>query len=89
MSSLEPGSWPPNWLQGNAAKIKKNSRQQFNGFLTQYCKLIVKIENVMESLESLVMRLSEAALAGNINHQDHLPGELRELDLGHKYWGEN
>ena len=43
----------------------------------------------MESLESLVMRLSEAALAGNINHQDHLPGELRELDLGHKYWGEN
>ena len=43
----------------------------------------------MESLESLVMRLSEAALAGNINHQDHLPGELRELDLGQKYWGEN
>ena len=35
----------------------------------------------MESLEPLVMRLCEPALAGNIHHQHRLAGELGEENL--------
>ena len=35
----------------------------------------------MKSFEALVMRLSEAALAGNIHHQHRLAGELGEENL--------
>ena len=38
----------------------------------------------MKSFEALVVRLCEAALAGNIHHQHSLARVIRKIDLTHK-----
>ena len=82
ISSLEPGSWPPNWLQGKA-RISKSLWVvlRSGGKCVSHAELYWEVEicgrTLVESLEIIKLR-SEAALGGGVDDEDDLALQVGE-----------
>ena len=75
ISSLEPGSWPPNWLQGKARISKSLWLVRMSAGASVSCVASGRSRErkctLVESLEVVELR-GEAALAGGVDDQQHV-----------------
>lgn len=82
ISSLEPGSWPPNWLQGKARISKSLWLVRTSAGESVSCvasgRLRERICTLVESLEVVELR-GEAALAGGVDDEDDLALQVGEV----------